>query len=255
LNTILSTNRVAASPMATGPAKAGNSKVPPNSFETRLSEAFSGQRAIANVAGKAVPLSHVPAALARHEIATVRQNLVNVPAATQKHLSIRESTAASPAGTVLAAAANTVNAAAAATPAITVAPDSPTDPVTALLQQNALPTPYFPGQQPSTDAGVYTNPDYMKQSNLNMIQQQANHENQYRFDIYKNGVQNWALNGMQGNPPAPPQYQAVDLKGFNQWWDQLNQNMGQDAPPKTFISNQTPNNGYYGAQIWQKYST
>lgn len=241
--------------MATGTTKAGNSKVPPNSFETRLSEAFSGQRASANVAGKAVPLSHVPAALARHEIATLRQNLVKVPAGAQRHLASLESTAASPAGTVLTAAANTVKVAAAAAPAIAAALDSPTDPVAALLQQNAPPSVYPQGQQPSTDAGVYTNPDYMKQSNLNMIQQQANHENQYRFDIYKNGLQNWAQNGMQGDPPAPPKYQAVDLKGFNQWWDQLTQNMGQDPPPKTFISNQLPNNGYYGAQIWQKYST
>jgi hypothetical protein len=239
--------------MATGPAKAGNSKVPPNSFETRLSEAFSGLRASTDASAKAVSLSHVPTALARHEIAAVRQNLVKVPVAAQKQLASLGSTASSPMATVVAVA-NTVSVIPAATPAVTVGPDIPTDPVAALLQQNAPPSAYAPGQQPSTDMGVYSNPDYLMQSNLNLIQQQTNHENQYRFDVYKNGVQNWAANGMQGDPPAAPKYENVDVKGFNQWWDQYTQNVGQNAPPETFISNQIANNGYYGAQIWQKYS-
>jgi len=240
--------------MATAVAKAGSSRVPPNSFETRLSEAFTGLRASANAGANAVPLSRVPTAMARHEIATARQNLAKGQTATQQHLASIESTVASPAGTLLAAT-KIVNPMAAATPAITVTPDNPTDPVTALLQQHAPPSAYAQGQQPSTDAGVYTNPDYLKQSNLNLIQQQANHENQYRFDVYKNGLQNWAQNGMQGDPPAPPKYETVDLQGFNQWWAAYNQDLAQNAPPQTFISNQVANNGYYGAQIWQKYST
>jgi hypothetical protein len=46
---------------------------------------------------------------------------------------------------------------------------------------------------------------------------------------------------MQGNPPAAPKYETVDVNGFGQWWSQYTASIGyKDAPSVSmFVSNMT----------------
>jgi hypothetical protein len=123
---------------------------------------------------------------------------------------------------------------------------------TSTVEPAAPPTPYTPGQVNSTDPGVYANMDYSEAMNLSANQVQANDENGRRYANYLNEFQNWQMNGSQGAPPQPPVYETVDQNGFQQWWNEYQQNMmaGNYQPPDTsmFLVNAPDyGNGYYGA--------
>lgn len=118
--------------------------------------------------------------------------------------------------------------------------------VASLLTQNAPPAPYAPVGQGSTDPAVFRTDDYIKALNLNSFLQAANHDNTYRYQQYDFQLHMWSEGGMQGNPPAAPKYETVDLKGFNNWWAQYDANIGQDEPSPTSFVTHGPADGGYG---------
>ena len=123
---------------------------------------------------------------------------------------------------------------------------------TSTVEPAAPPTPYTPGQVNSTDPGVYATMDYSEAMNLSANEVQANDENARRYANYLNEFQNWQMNGSQGDPPQAPVYETVDQNGFQQWWNQYQQNMiaGNYQPPDVsmFLINAPDyGNGYYGA--------
>jgi hypothetical protein len=91
-------------------------------------------------------------------------------------------------------------------------------------------------QAPSTDPAVYgtNDPDYIKNLNLQVLEQQANIVNQQMY-------QNWVLTGQKG---PPPQYVGIDENAWQQWWAQYSANPGQDAPPQNFWTGVDPNNSF-----------
>jgi hypothetical protein len=113
------------------------------------------------------------------------------------------------------------------------------------------PTGYAPGQALSADPNVFTASSYIEGLNLSTYQQQANAENTRRYDNYLNQFKNWQMNGSQGQPPAAPQYETVDLAGFQKWWTQYQANIasGNGSAPDTgmFLANAPMyGNGYFG---------
>ena len=100
------------------------------------------------------------------------------------------------------------------------------------------PTPGIPLVAPSTDAAVYmANPSYLKQLNQQAFQRyaidQPNANAAARFDF---ACKTWEQSGK--NPTAIPQwpvYSYLDQRAFDEWWNVLNSNLGQDAPPLFFI--------------------
>lgn len=108
--------------------------------------------------------------------------------------------------------------------------------VDGLLQQNAPPAAYAPVGAASTDPAVFRTDGYIKELNLNSFLEVANHDNTYRFDQYKNALHEWSEQGMQGDPPPPPKYESVDVKGYDNWW--ASYTPGYDAPsPTSFVTN------------------
>lgn len=118
--------------------------------------------------------------------------------------------------------------------------------VDSMLQQNAPPAPYAPVGAGSTDPAVFRTDGYIKALNLNSFLQAANHDNEYRFNQYKYQLHEWSEHGMEGPPPAPPKYESVDLKQFDNWWTQYCANMGEDAPSSTMCVVNGSKNGGYG---------
>jgi len=123
---------------------------------------------------------------------------------------------------------------------------TPAEIVAGLLSANAPPTPYAALGQASTDPSVFMSGSYQRDLNLNWYLQVANHDNAYRYQTYSDSVQTWANNGMQGDPPAAPKYESVDVNGFDSWWQQYCGNPGQDAPPVNFLVNGPAVQGQYG---------
>src|SRR5579884_4230058 len=118
----------------------------------------------------------------------------------------------------------------------------PADIAANLLKQNAAPIPYGSVQQPSNSSSVFTTGTYIENLNLNGIESQVNQVNSYRYSNYQTAVENWAENGMRGPAPASPQYESVDVNGFQQWWNQYTASIGQGSgpPAANFVSNVTP---------------
>lgn len=91
---------------------------------------------------------------------------------------------------------------------------------------------------PSTDAALYmANPSYLKQLNQQAFQRyavdQPNANAAARFDF---ASKTWEQSGK--NPTAIPQwpvYSYLDQRAFDEWWNAVNSNLGQDAPPLFFI--------------------
>lgn len=226
-----------------------------NSFEAKFSEAFStlsdaprsGSRAASSPAPQQIQTRQDIAATRRSSVAADATVQNGTRGTTLRPAISRAVTALPPNKTTLT---TRPTATAEMSPLTDPAPaDSPPDIVTTLLQQNALPSPYGQSQAPSADPGVYMGSNYIKQSNLNLILRQADQENVSRYNAYKDELQNWAAGGMRTQPPPTPKYMAVDLNGFNAWWDQMMANIGSDAPPVTFVSNMVHDNGYGGAVI------
>ena len=243
---------------------------PSNSFGDRLSEAFahSIQRNGATQAVAAPRLSH--AATARQGFAAVRRDLVtndlsgavmatltNSPASTTTPAST-PATTTTPTTAITTTMATSSTTAAGGTSGSTstvvdgltpflgynAAPsdtsgstETPAEIVAGLLSANAPPQPYASIGQASTDPSVFMSGSYQRDLNLNWYLQVANHDNAYRYQTYSDAVQTWANNGMQGDPPAAPKYEAVDVSGFDSWWQQYCANPGQDAPPVNFLAN------------------
>lgn len=104
----------------------------------------------------------------------------------------------------------------------------------------APPPAGVPTAQPSTNPNVYTNPDYMKQLNAQALEKYAvDVPNLNAFNRYDYLCKQWEQNKSASLPP-PPQYVRFDQGAFDQWWDQLNANMGSDAPPLYFIKPAQP---------------
>jgi hypothetical protein len=226
------------SPMTPTMPADGKATQAANSFQTRLSEAVSEAVAKRNANPKP---STAPA-------------LQPIPA-SQKTGAVRQSSVARAVNTTAAATlvtpftpsggSSATSPPAAASNAIM----QPADIIANLLQQNPAPTPYAPTWQPSTNAAEFMSDDYDKQGNLSLVMREINHENGLRSFLYQNGLQNWAIGGMQGPPPTPPHYETLDLNAFNNWWDNLNASIaagtgGQAGPTSDYVSNTIPDAGY-----------
>jgi hypothetical protein len=116
--------------------------------------------------------------------------------------------------------------------------------VASLLTQNAPPAPYASVGQASTDPAVIQTDDYIKALNLNSFLQEANQVNTYQYQQYDYQLHEWSEGGMQGDPPAAPQYETVDMNGFNSWWTQFDATMGQGAPTVNFLTNDPGTGGF-----------
>ena len=120
----------------------------------------------------------------------------------------------------------------------------PVDIIANLLKQNPAPTAYAPTWNPSTNPAAFMTDDYNKQGNLSLVMRQINHENGVRAAQYENGLQNWVMGGMQGQPPAPPHYETLDMDAFNKWWNNTDGMGGSTDPTSSFVSNTVPDAGY-----------
>ncbi len=251
MHTTLLTNRSEFSPIATDGTTRGSTKTSANSFQDQLSEALEGRQSGTRQSSVASSSQISADTLNRQEVGASRRefaasspstegdgtrvastatDLISSRNLAEKTVSSSETTTTTP--SPAASSSNTSTSS-------TATPKTPADIVAGLLQKNAPPSPYASTSQPSTDPGVFSTPTYIEQSNLNFVVQGVNEENQNRFANYTTGVNNWAAGGMQGNPPAPPQYETVDMNGFTQWWNQYTANIGyENAPPiSTFVSN------------------
>lgn len=117
-------------------------------------------------------------------------------------------------------ATDTTTATVSAAPQATTTPTATTTaPVTP--QMAAAPTQYnVNGALGSSDAGVYTSPDYIKQLNNNFNAYSVNQANNYAYTNYQTAYNNWLQNGQQGPPPTAPTPQTYDQNQFNTAWDQ-----------------------------------
>jgi hypothetical protein len=110
---------------------------------------------------------------------------------------------------------------------------------------------YSPTQTLSTDPTVFTTQNYGEQLLYSSYLQQANNENNLRYQNYMNEYQNWQLNGSQGQPPAAPTYETIDQNAFGAWYAQMttNYSQGANAPDVSMFMTNGPSygNGYYGA--------
>jgi len=221
-----------------------------NSFTEKLTEAFSNSHALtsAKQTGTALPAA---AAATRQETVTSGRNLAAVirhtPAAAVASPfsnSNASSASATPVDGLLGSTKPNDDSTSTPPGAPATTPQTPDQIVAGLLEQNAPPPAYAPVGAASTDPAVYRTDGYIKALNLNSFLQVANHDNQYRYDQYSNSLHEWKEHGMQGDPPAPPKYESVDLNGFNNWWAQYSANPGQDAPPTTFMVNGNTNGTY-----------
>ena len=110
---------------------------------------------------------------------------------------------------------------------------------------------YSPTQTLSTDPSVFTTQNYGEQLLYSSYLQQANNENNLRYQNYVNEYQNWQLNGSQGQPPAAPTYETIDQNAFSSWYAQMtaNYSQGANAPDVSMFMTNGPDygNGYYGA--------
>jgi hypothetical protein len=209
-----------------------------NSFQTRLSEAVSEAVTKRSANLKVLPSAVLHRFPASQKTDAMRQSSVVTDPATLTAASVTPFTPSGSGSSSLAPAV------AASNPVM-----QPADIIASLLQQNPAPAPYAPTWSPSTNAAEFMSDDYDKQGNLSLVMRQINHENGLRSTLYQNGLQNWVIGGMQGQPPAPPHYETLDLDKFNQWWDNLNAGIaagtgGQAGPTSEYVSNVTPDAGY-----------
>ena len=128
-------------------------------------------------------------------------------------------------------------------------PSTPTDPPP--TGPAAAPTPYSPTQTVSSDPTQFMTSNYSEQLLYSSYLNQANNENNLRYQNYTNEYQNWQLNGSQGQPPAAPVYVTIDQNSFAQWYALANQDYSQgvNAPDVSMFMANGPDygNGYYGA--------
>jgi hypothetical protein len=209
-----------------------------NSFQTRLSEAVSEAVAKRSANPQSAPAPVIQPIPGSQKPAAGRQSFV-VRAGNTGRGAIPV-TPFTPTGGGTA----TLPPAAASNPVM-----QPADIIAKLLQQNPAPPPYAPTWSPSTNTAVFMSDDYDKQGNLSLVMREVNHENGLRSFLYQNGLQNWAIGGMQGPPPTPPHYETLDLNAFNNWWDNLNASIaagtgGQAGPTSDYVSNTIPDAGY-----------
>jgi len=124
----------------------------------------------------------------------------------------------------------------------TAVPQDNTGPAT--MSPAGPPTMYSPSQSPSTNPSVYggtAGQSYIEQLNLSGYEQQANDQNNRLYQNYLVEFQNWQMNGSQGAPPQPPQYEAINQSEFGSWWSQYQANIasGNGAAPNVsmFLAN------------------
>jgi hypothetical protein len=240
--------------MALGTAIETKVPRPANSFQTRLSEAVSESLARHGASLKVLPGSILHQPPVSRNIGAARQNPVartvasagavtSGPNANTGTLPTATAAASPFTGTTSGSAAGLASA-----PSANSTPNSvstPADLIASLIKQNAPPATPASTWVPSTNAAVFMLDDYNKQGSLSFFVSRVNHENGMRFGEYQNGLQNWVMGGMQGQPPAPPNYETFDMSGFNKWWDNYSANIGYDAQPmSTFVSNTVPDAGY-----------
>ena len=231
--------RYTGSPMTpTLPAGNGATNVA-NSFQTRLSEAVSEA-----VARRRTNLQVLQGPAAQRSPASQKTDAVRQRFVARSDKLAALATLVTPFTPTGSGSANVTPAVDASIPIL-----QPADIIASLLQQNPAPTPYAPNWNPSTNAAQFMTDDYDKQGNLSLVMRQVNHENGLRSALYQNGLQNWVVGGMRGQPPAPPHYEVLDMNAFNKWWDNLNAGIaagtgGQAGPTSDYVSNTKPDAGY-----------